>query len=193
MKVRSVSALLVLLLACGLLIERSLSASISGGASISTEYTAEVKGTDGSDQYRFSIAIEPVMFRLQTMQGKYRLARLRVSNATITPVALSAERDRLEVLRRDGAPVAAVLNPQRLDPTFWDTLDAATRETLAYPVTLKGAPPNVPGGRPSTPESLYIYVLLPAAQVGDLPESFRYTIASLNQTVLIRTRPPMAA
>jgi hypothetical protein len=192
MKVHSASVLLVILLACGLPIGRSLSASISGGASISTEYTAEVKSTDGSDQYRFNIAIEPVMFRLQTLQGKYRLVRLRVWNATTAPLALSAERDQLEVLRRDGAPVPALLNPQRLDPAFWDALDATTRETLAYPVVLRGAPAAAPGGRPSTPESLYIYVLLPA-QVGDLPESFRYTIASLNQTVLIRTRPPMAA
>ncbi len=192
MSVRFAAALLVLLFAFAALTGRPLLASISGVASVSTEYTGEVR-TDGAEQYRFSIAIEPVIFRLTTMQGKYRLLRLRVSNATSTPLTLSADLDRIELLPRAGAPIAALLNPQRGDTAFWDALDAPTRETLAYPVALKGAPASAPGARLSSPESIYIYVLVPAAQVTDLPESFRYTIASINQTVLIRTRPAAAA
>jgi hypothetical protein len=193
MSVRSVSAIVVLLAAGGWLLERPISASIAGTASVSVDYNGEVRSADGVEQYRFNISIEPVMFRLQTMQGKYKMVRLRISNATSTPLALSADRDRLELLTRDGASVAAVLNPQRGDTAFWDALDATTRTTLAYPTTLKGSPDRGRGGAPSSPESLYIYVLVPAAQVNDLPESFRYTIASLNQTIVIRGRPPMAA
>jgi hypothetical protein len=193
MTLRSASSILVLLVTSGLLLGRPTSASISGGTNVSVEYNGEVRAADGAEQYRFNITIEPVMFRLQAMQGKYKLLRLRVLNATSTPLALSADRDRLEILSRDGSSVSALLNPQRGDAVFWDALEANTRETLAYPVTLKGAPASAPGARPSSPESLYIYVLVPAAQVNDVPTSFRYTIASLNQTIVIRTRPPSAA
>src|SRR5688572_6096241 len=135
MTVRSASAILVLLAASGWLLECPISASVAGTAIVSVDYNGEVRSADGVEQYRFNISIEPVMFRLQTMQGKYRMVRLRISNATSTPLALSADRDRLELLTRDGAAVAAVLNPQRSDTAFWDVLDATTRTTLAYPVT----------------------------------------------------------
>ena len=191
MKMRSAAAALLLLLVFALVTRRFVSASISGEQSVSTDYNAEVPGANGT--YRFNIAIEPVMFRLQTMQGKYRLVRLRISNGTTTALALSADRDRIELLVDNAAPaVAAVLNPLRLDPTFWGALDGETREALAYPVTLKGIPAPSPGAGAPKPESLYIYLLVPAAQVSKLPQSFRYTIASLNQTIRIETRPAAA-
>lgn len=191
MTLRSTLPVLVLLAAAALFLGRPTSASISGGAIVAVDYTGTVP-SGGAEQFRFTVTIEPVMFRLLTMQNKYKLLRMRVSNATSAPLALSADRDRLELVLRDGAAVAALLNPQRGDPTFWDSLEAETRETLAYPVAVKGAPEPAPGARPSSPESLYIYALVPAAQVKDLPASFNYTIASLNQTVPIRTRPPAA-
>ena len=192
MKMTFSALIFVLVVVGGLVTDRPLSASIAGTTSVSTEYNAEVRGGNGEELYRFNVAIEPVMFRLQTIQGKYRLVRLRIWNATTSPMTLSAERDRLEVVPRGAAPVAAVLNPQRLDPTFWDALDSRTRETLAYPVALRGTPAAAGGaGRPS-PESVYVYLLVPAA-ISDVPESFRYTIASLNQVIVIRTGRQMAA
>jgi hypothetical protein len=186
MKMRSTSAALGLLVVFGLLIGRFLWAAIPGGQSVAIDYSAEVPGANG--KYQFNIPIEPVMFPLQTIQGKYRLVRLRISNSTTTTLALSADRDRFEVLLDKGATaVAAVLNPQRLDPTFWGAIDVKTRENLAYPITLKGKPESMPGL--PTSESLYMYVLVPAAQVSKLPEGFRYTIASLSQTIEIRLPP----
>jgi hypothetical protein len=193
MKLRFATLMLVLLATCGPLTVRPLLAFVAGNASTSVEYIGEVRGANAAEQYRFSIVIEPVIFRLATMQGKYRLLRMRVLNSTSSPLSFSADRDRVEILRRGGTPIAALLNPQQGDAVFWDSLDAGTRDTLAYPVTLKGAPASPPGAPFSSAESIYIYVLVAAAQVTDLPESFRYTIASINQTVLIRTRPATGA
>jgi hypothetical protein len=190
MKLRSVLAFAILAVS-GLLTVRFLRASIAGETNVSITYGAELRGDKG--RYEFRIDLEPVMFRLQTMQGKYRLVRLRISNSTTTALALSADRDRIELLMKDAPAVAAVLNPLRLDPAFWGSLAAETRETLAYPLTLKGITASTPGGDPpSRPESLYIYLLVPAVQVDKAPVSFRYTIASLNQTIEVRTSGPSA-
>jgi hypothetical protein len=168
-----------------------LRASVSGTASVSVEYVADVRQADGSGSYSFNVSIEPLMFRLQSVQGKYRLLRLRVQNSTAATIAFSSDADRFDVITR-GATVPAVLNPQHVDAPFWDALDATTRETLAYPMSLKGVAPAAPGARPASPESIYIYLLVPASQVSQVPDSFTYSIKSLNQVITIRTRPPMA-
>ena len=186
MKKPSAIAVLVTLVVLGTLSGRYLHGSIGGGKSIYTDYVAEVKGTT-TGTYQFDIAIEPLIFRLETMQGKYRLVRLKISNGTTTNLVLSADRDSIELVPHNGAAVAAVLNPLRLDPTFWGALDQQTRDELTYPVMLNGIPAPSRGAPPSRQESLYIYLLVPASQVSEVPESFRYTIASLNQTIQIRT------
>jgi hypothetical protein len=165
---------------------------VSGSANIAVEYVAELRMNGAPEPYRFNISIEPVMFRLQTMSSKYRLVRLRISNPMPAPVTLSAESDRVEVITQNGTAVRAVLKPQQADPAFWDGLAGDVRETLAYPELLKGTPAPASGSRPEAPESLYIYLLVPA-EVNQPPRSFRYTIASLNQTIVLETRRAMAA
>jgi hypothetical protein len=185
------SVILILALSFALSDHRAR-ASVSGNVNVSVDYVAELRIAGATEPYRFNISIEPVMFRLQTVASRYRLVRLRVSNPTPAPVVLSSDADRLEVVPQSGPSVRALLKPQQADPAFWDGLSPEVRETLAYPELLKGTPAPAAGARPEVPESVYIYVLVPA-DVNQAPRSFRYTIASLNQTIVLDTRRAAAA
>jgi hypothetical protein len=192
MRTRLLPAVIAAVVLAGLFGAHSTRASVSGNANISVEYVAELRVGTSPEPYRFNISIEPVMYRLQTMSSRYRLVRLRISNPMPAPVTLSSDLDRIEVVTQAGATVRAVLKPQQADPAFWDSLSSDARETLVYPDVLKGTPVAAGGSRPEVPESLYIYLLIPA-DVNQPPRSFRYTIASLNQTVVLETRRAMAA
>jgi hypothetical protein len=112
-----------------------------------------------------------------------------MQNFGTAPLTLSADSDRLELVPRSGQAVQAVLNLQRGDSTWWDSLEPSMRETLAYPVTLKGVP--APAGGARSPEALYFYAFFPA-QVREVPAGFSYTIASLGQSVRIEHRAAAA-
>ena len=192
MRLRVLTCVVLILALSYALSDHAARASVSGNVNVSVEYVAELRVAGATEPYRFNISVEPVMFRLQTIASRYRLVRLRVSNPTPTPVVLSSDADRLEVVTQSGAAVRALLKPQQADPAFWDGLSPEVRETLAYPELLKGTPAPATGSRPEVPESVYIYVLVPA-DVNQPPRSFRYTIASLNQTVVLDTRRAAAA
>lgn len=189
---QSLSVVFVVMLALVFVAERHSAGSVSGSANPSIGFDGVVRGADGREQYRFLIDIEPVMFRLLTVQNKYSLVRLRIQNATTAALALSADTDRLDLVLKSGVSVPAVLNLQRGDATFWDALDAGTRETLAYPTTLKGVPAPAAGLSQPSPETLYFYAFFPASQVLEVPASFAYTIASLGQTIRIEHRAAAA-
>lgn len=189
---RSLPVIVIVMLAMVFAVNRRSSGSVSGSANPSITFDGEIRGSDGREQYRFTIDVERVMFRLLTVQSKFSLVRLRMQNATSGPLALSADQDRLELVLKSGASVPAVLNLQRGDSAWWDGLDPSMRETLAYPVTLKGVPAPAGGLPVRSPESLYFYAFFPAAQVSEVPVGFAYTIASLGQTVRIEHRAAAA-
>jgi len=144
-------------------------------------------GEGGQDRCRFSIEIERIGFLLNTVQGRYRLARLRFENLATAPVALSVERDRLEVETATG-PVAAVLNLQSGDSPFWDALSPDLRQVLAYPQSVKPRPTG-PG---TSPEVIYVYALFPSDRVTDMPRAFTYRVDSLGQAIRIEHRATAA-
>ena len=172
---------------------RRSAGSVSGGVSPSIAYDGDVRGPDGREQYRFTIEVERVMFRLLAVQNRYSLVRLRMQNSTSAPLALSADKDRLELVVKGSTPVQAVLNLQRGDSAWWDSLDPGMRETLAYPVTLKGVPAPAGGEPQRSPESLYFYAFFPSSAARAIPTGFAYTIASLGQTIRIEHRAAAAA
>jgi len=144
-------------------------------------------GEGGQDRCRFSIEIERIGFLLNTVQGRYRLARLRFENIGTTPVALSVERDRLEVETATG-PVPALLNLQSGDSPFWDALSADLRQVLAYPQSVK-ARPSGPG---ASAEVIYVYALFPSDRVTEMPRAFTYRVDSLGQAIRIEHRATAA-
>ena len=189
---RAVAVVALMVLGILFALDRRSSGSVAGNANPTITFLGEFRGADGRDQYRFIVELERVMFRLLSVQNKYNLVRLRIQNLTAASLALSADKDRLDLLGKSGAPVQAVLNLQRGDSAWWDGLEPGMRETLAYPVALKGVP-AAGGGQPSgAPESLYFYAFFPSSQVREIPAGFTYTIASLGQTIRIEQRAAAA-
>ena len=145
-------------------------------------------GEAGQDRCRFSVEIERVGFVLNTVQGKYRLARLRFENMGAAPVVLSVDRDRLDLELSSGAAVPAILNLQRGDSAFWDALSAEMRQVLAYPQSVKART----GGAGGSPEVIYVYAMFPADKVTEVPRAFTYRIDSVGQPVRIEHRATAA-
>lgn len=140
------------------------------------------------DRCHFSIEIERVGFLLNTVQGRYRLVRLRFENLDTRPIDLSPDTDRLEAEVAGGEPVPAMLDPQSADSPFWDGLSTDLREILAYPARVK-ARVDAPG---ASPQIVYLYALFPADRVTAVPAAFTYTIASLGQPVRLEHRAAAA-
>jgi hypothetical protein len=171
-----------------LLTGRWTSGEMSGDRGRPIVMQGAVAGDDGQDRCRFSVEIERVSFLLNTVQGRYKLARLRFENLGTTPVPLSVDRDRMEAELSASAPVPAVFNLQSGDSTFWDALPVDMRQILAYPQTVKGRP----GGTGSSPEVVYVYALFPADRVADVPRAFTYRIDSIGQPIRIVHRATAA-
>jgi hypothetical protein len=83
----------------------------------------------------------------------------------------------VELLVKDQR-VAGILDLAKLDSSLWDSLDADTRNLLAYPETV---PPR---------EEESIFVFIPVQSITTVPTAVEYTIASLPDK--IRLRPPVA-
>lgn len=148
-----------------------------------------IPGEDGQDRCRLSVEIERVGFLLNTVQGRYKLARMRVENLGTSPVSLSAGRDSLQLELASGETVPAILDLQSADSTFWDALSDDMRQVLAYPSAIKaGRSPR--GG--ASPEIVYLYALFPADRVTDMPRAFTYRIDSIGQPVRIVHRATAA-
>jgi hypothetical protein len=145
-------------------------------------------GENGQDRARFSIEIERVSFLLNTVQGRYKLARLRFENLGTAPMALSVDRDRMEAEMAAGGSVPAVLNLQSGDSTFWDALSVDMRQILAYPQSVKGRP-SATGG---SPEVVYVYALFPADRITEVPRAFTYRVESVGQPIRIEHRATAA-
>ena len=88
---------------------------------------------------------------------------------------LSAGADTVEALVRSGPAIRAVLDLGARDAALWDGLDADLRSAVVYPRTVQGG------------EEESVFVFLPAADLADAPQGFRYTIASRpDRPVVIR-------
>jgi hypothetical protein len=182
------AALLAVVPAVVLVTSRLTLGEMSGDRGRPILMQGAIAGEGGADRARLSIEIERIGFVLNTVQGRYRLARLRFENISTTPVALSIERDTLEADAGASGPVAAVLNLQSSDSPFWDALSPDMRQILAYPKLVK-ARPSGPG---SSAEVVYVYALFPADKVSEVPRSFTYRIDSVGQPVRIAQRATAA-
>ncbi len=167
-----------------MLADRSTRGEMSGDRGRPIVMQGTLAGEDGRDRCRFSIEIERVSFLLNTVQGRYKLARLRFENLGTTAVSLSVDRDRVEAELPAGAPVPAVLNLQSSDSAFWDALSVDLRQILAYPQAVKARPT----GSGASPEVIYVYALFPADRVGEVPRAFTYRIDSIGEPIRIEHR-----
>jgi hypothetical protein len=148
-----------------------------------------VRGDDGRDRCRFSVEIERVGFLLNNVQDRYKLVRVRIENLGTSAVALSANRDRLDLVLQSDATVPALFNLQSADSTFWDSLSGDMRQILAYPQAIRAGRAEGPG---SSPEVVYVYALFPKDRITEIPRAFAFQIESLGQTIRIEHRATAA-
>lgn len=133
----------------------------------------EANLASGEGRWRFTTEFVPIQYRLNTIRNKYKMIQIRVNNEGGKPLRLSRADDKVEV-RLASNFVPGILNLTDADPAFWDSLDAAIRNELAYPL----------GVEPGEEESIFVF--LPVTDFKEVPEAIRYTIAGEGAQVLLR-------
>lgn len=174
---RSVPWSLGLVLFVGSLWVGALPCQAAGGGVLNNPgvlFTTDIPGQP-RDSIGVRVQLPTVLFKLNTVQGKYRVAPVLIENRARTPVALSRSEDTCVVLLAERS-VPGILDLSRVDRALWDALDSWMRKMLAYPDEVG-------------PEAaVMIYVFIPDAI--DLPRGFDYTIKALGRTLPVR---PLAA
>jgi hypothetical protein len=124
---------------------------------------------------RFDCALDPVLLQLNAVQGKYKALRINIHNEGKKPLALSATTDRVEV-GSAGRMVPAFLDLAAREPVLWNSLLPELRRALVYPQTVDAG----------EQESIVVFFTgLPANAV---PTELHYTLASLQQTIVLQER-----
>ena len=144
-----------------------------------------------ANQCEFSVEIERVMFKLNSLKDKYKVVRIRVENRTVEPIKLSGAQDGIELESREGDVVRGTFNLPAQDGPMWDSMGEDLRRTLAYPLSIRGGKGE--GENPRQAEVIYVYAFFPADKVSELPRSFRYTIQSKGRTVNLDPPPATKA
>ncbi len=163
---------------------------IAGGRGGPTTLFGRVRAPEGRDLYGFEISYYREEFQISSVYDKYKLVRVRVSNYSTTPLRLSAERDRIDLLLPGNSVVRGLLDLQSADSQVWDAFDAPLRQALAYPSAVKAAPAE--GVRTGSPEVIYLFAFYPKDMVTKLPVRFEYWVDSLQQSIRIEPPPPRA-
>jgi hypothetical protein len=159
-------------IACAFVAFRAARADGGGGPGRIHRFEGFVRASveGGRVELNVSADVDPISFRLNAVNGKYRLVQFEARNGGDKPVTLSADADRLEMVLASGS-VVANLNPRKTDTEWWDALPKELREALAYPKSISS-------------ERRVLYVLFPMTDAAASPSSFRYTIASLGGPIV---------
>jgi len=164
-------------------------AEVSGIGNRSTSYQGSLQlGSESHGECRFTVTLDPVLFQLHTLLGKYRVVRINVANTSDKLVVLSHNADHVKVSLGKGRDVAAIIDMQQADPGVWDQLSSSARKALAYPKSIP-AGDEVAVGRLS---QMSFFIFLPA-EVATLPASFELVIDSMHKSVSIAPPPATAA
>jgi len=142
-------------------------------------FTTDLPGTPG-DTVGARVEFQWILFKLNTVQGKYKVVPVLVENRGPEPIGLSRSDDTFAVLF-EGRSVPGILQLSKADRDLWDSLDSSTQRMLSYPEQV---------GRN---EAVMIYVFFKEADLSGMPTGFDYTVKSLGRTLTLRTLAPKAA
>ena len=175
-----------------LLVLMSARGEVSGERGRSSRFVGKLDpAASASNQCEFSVEIERVSFKLNSLKDKYKVLRIRVENRMSAPIKLSGDQDAIELEMNSGTVVRGTFNLRGRDGSLWDSLSDDLREALAYPLSIRGAKGDATS--PRQPEVVYVFAFFPADQVSDVPRSFQYTIQSVGKAVKIQQPPATAA
>jgi hypothetical protein len=144
-------------------------------ATFTTEQPGQPPGS-----VRAWVRLQSVQFRLNAVNGKYRLVPIVVENHGAQPLALSGVADRVTLVFADRS-VPAILELFKVDRPFWDSLDLSLHKSLSYPTEV------------APEDSVMIYAFVKAADVREIPQGVDFMIQSLGSTLKLRQRPAAAA
>ena len=155
------------LIALAVLVVADTSALANGGKSKRLRYSAEV--ALGAGVCRFEVELEPLLFSLQSLGARYRVARMTIRNGGNRGLTLSPAAGRIDVQFAGGPVLAGILDLGTRDRALWDSLPADLRAAIAYPH----------GVEAGEEESVTV----------GTPQGFRYAIAGLSGgPVILRDR-----
>lgn len=165
---------------------------VSGEKGRSSRFVGKLDPAASSmNQCEFSVEIERVSFKLNSLKDKYKVVRIRVENRMTAPIRLSGDQDAIELEMGNGTVVRGTFNLRGQDGSLWDSLSDDLREALAYPLSIRGVKGE--GADLRRPEVVYVFAFFPSDKVTDVPRSFQYTIQSLGKAVKIQPPPATAA
>lgn len=145
----------------------------NGGKGKTTIYRAEARTGEGGP-IQFSAELEAILFRLNSVQNKFKVVRLKIVNDSPRALKLSPDQDKIELLFDDGAPVPGILKLSGRDAALWDSFSADLRQVLVYPRVVEAG------------EEENVFVFIADPNLAHLPRRFRYHIASLPDPVELR-------
>jgi len=144
----------------------------NGGKGKKVIYAGAIEVGKDSGEVLFSSELERVMFRLTSVQNKYKVVRVKIENKSRKQLYLSREKDKMELQLVDRV-ITGILNISSHDPTLWDSLDPELRKALAYPQLVE------PG------EEENIFVFIPDRDLKEVPRKFTYTIGNVPQKKVV--------
>jgi hypothetical protein len=174
------SAALMLLL--GGIVSATLRAA-DGAKGKAMVYEAKVAADQG-DWY-FRVELEPVLFRLVTVQNKYKPIRINIRNRSSKPLKLSLANDRIQVYpESNGArnAIDGILDISRTEPAWWQSLDQTMKNYLAYP--------DQAAIKVSEEENVFVFV--PVDKLPSFPSTLALTIKSYSDTPIRIARQNLA-
>lgn len=169
----------------------SVRGEMSGESGRSSRFVGKLDpAASYTNQCEFSVELERVMFKLNSLKDKYKVIRIRVENRMSGPIKLSGDEDAIELELGDGKVVRGTFNLQGQDGSLWDSLSEDMRKALVYPLSIRGVKGD--GVNPRRPEVVYVFAFFPADKLSEVPRSFRYTIQSVGKIVKIELPPATA-
>lgn len=136
----------------------------NGGKGKRTVYT----GLDYEHNIELICELEKTSFKLNSVQNKYKVIQLKITNKNNKNLILSKDKDKMEIYFND-AIINGILNLPKHDPKLWDSFAPDLRKTLVYPKLVEKF------------EEENIFVFISNPKVNELPLFFQYTIDSLER------------
>ena len=161
-------------LVLSLLLGGTLPCRANGGKAKGWHFVAEV------DRLEFTADIDPFLFALTSVGGKYKVIRIKVKNYGSSSVTLSGKDDTVQV-EIDGRTIRGVIELARSDAPLWDGLSPAFRRDLVYPRKVDA----------HEEESVFVYI--PNADVTETPRRLELEYAIKAVTAPAVLRAPVAA
>lgn len=124
--------------------------------------------------------VDPYLFALNSVKGKYKVLRVKIVNHGDKPIKLSAAKDHADVVFGE-TTVPGVLDFAATETALWDGLPQKLRHDVGFPTLVE----------PGEEESLFVFIA--GADRTDVPTAIRLSIAGLGDKPIELREPKTGA